>query len=112
MRMNVAYNGVGEGPLVSENQTQPAEGPEPGDTAPEPSIATELDPEEGAVNGAHQAAGEEALPDHIEYGRRPGCTGKVRVNEGDAWSVHPPTVHATPVIVPKRRGWLTQPIAP
>lgn len=85
--MNVAYNGVGEesDPL----KKPPAPTGSNGHIAEEsyPVVATEVDPEEGDMNGLD--AGKDIRPQSSdnENGRRPLCKGKVRVNEGDAWSV-------------------------
>ena len=78
MRMNVAYNGVGEDEEKTENGTgiEHSPGGEKED-AEEGKAAAKL--EEQAVNG--NTARNEELPN----GRRAGCKGKVRVNEGDAW---------------------------
>lgn len=42
-----------------------------------------LDPEEGAMNGSEA----QATAPESNLGRRPGCDGHVKVNEGDAWWV-------------------------
>lgn len=60
MKMNVEYNGVGEEP-----ESEKVEGGEVSEDRAETS---------GEIEEAE-------LPN----GRRPGCKGKVRVNEGDAW---------------------------
>jgi len=64
MRMNVRYNGVEE------------------EEKPVPGVA----PVTAAVGGV-EGAPAVPVPDteDLPNGRRPGCKGKVRVNEGDAW---------------------------
>jgi len=65
MRMNVTYNGVQEVP--AEPQTHSAEA--------------------AKQNGNVDNATDEVTEDKLTHGRRPGCKGKVRVTEGDAWYV-------------------------
>jgi hypothetical protein len=93
MRQNVIYNGVAEVPKPSRHQegsgaddavltgSKPAEV----DTTVESSTNEEVaeTEEERIANGAASEEAGEAPWD--ARGRRPGCKGTVRVNEGDAW---------------------------
>ncbi len=78
--MNVAYNGVGD-ILPDSNQPEAVAGES------QPTATMELDPEEKALNGGADTAVNGSGEKHLEHGRRSGCKGKVKVNEGDAWSV-------------------------
>jgi hypothetical protein len=84
MNRNVMYNGVLAPPEAVRNT-----GPRPNqeDTQAEKSQQQEetpIDAEEGAMNGLNKQAAEEEA-EGKRLGRRPGCHGNVRVNEGDAW---------------------------
>ena len=77
MRMNVTYNGV---------QEPPADQSLPGQT-------------DAAQNGNAPAAPIEYVEEQLTHGRRPGCKGKVRVTEGDAWYVsRVPVLRADPTV--------------
>jgi len=76
MRMNVAYNGVGETPASNE-PPNPADDENDQNVEQEADEKAEVNPEECTLNGYDGPA--------RELGRRPGCKGKVRVTEGDAW---------------------------
>jgi hypothetical protein len=65
--MNVTYNGV---------QEVPAEAPKPAG-------------ENAEQTGDNIKPSDEKEDDKLSHGRRPGCKGKVRVTEGDAWYVGP-----------------------
>lgn len=73
MRTNVAFNGVGE-------TAQGASGAS-GSTANNGAA-----PKEGESSASGSATREEEVKSHTEdVGRRAGCRGRVKVNEGDAW---------------------------
>jgi hypothetical protein len=87
MKMNVAYNGVGE----EEPDTQ-------GDKADQIGEPANGEIETGEAEGKTAESEVEAkrpgsygmkVDEHgnLPNGRRPNCKGKVRVNEGDAWYV-------------------------
>jgi len=65
MRMNVTYNGV---------QEAPTEAPKPAGESTE-------------QNDDVTKPVEDKAEEKLSHGRRPGCKGKVRVTEGDAWYV-------------------------
>jgi tRNA (guanine26-N2/guanine27-N2)-dimethyltransferase len=77
MRTNVALNGVAE---VVRPPRHDVNGHEPESSAEDKRIRE--NPEEDAMN--RQSKEDE---DAAKVGRRKGCRGGVRVNEGDAWSV-------------------------
>lgn len=66
MRRNVALNGVGEAPSTATAE------------------ATEAEPAPAAPAAAEEGEDEEAAGNAPDLGRRAGCDGAVRVNEGDA----------------------------
>lgn len=70
MKINIAYNGVGEDPAAETAERGQNAVSNEGQTS-----QAAVEPEEQAVNGSAE----------LPYGRRAGCRGKVRVNEGDAW---------------------------
>ena len=88
MRVNVRYNGVeevekpapGGGPASNANGTEAA--------AAQAGVAVDgsaqtVDEEGSAATQAASSSREET--EQLPNGRRPGCKGGVRVNEGDAW---------------------------
>jgi tRNA (guanine26-N2/guanine27-N2)-dimethyltransferase len=78
MRTNVAFNGVGENvkpPVAASTSTAPGIEGAAGDIGgPGGNTAGEVISEEDDAARMQEA------------GRRPGCRGRVKVNEGDAWS--------------------------
>lgn len=93
MKRNVLYNGVQEIPKTGPSgrkQERPTEhdattdAQEMTETETRQPLETE---EQAAIGGTTSTASEEEQAAKI--GRRPGCSGQVRVNEGDAWSVGP-----------------------
>ncbi len=84
MRMNVAYNGVAEIPKqATAREKAPAEVKE-AVVSEKPAEEVEGENnEELALNTTIEIAEEPSRYD--EAGRREGCRGRVRVNEGDAW---------------------------
>ena len=83
--MNVAFNGVGEPekPPAGVDATPQTNGAAEINETPSAPVEVARDPEEAALNG--DAAPEATVGPN---GRRPGSKGHVRVNQGDAWSVH------------------------
>ena len=81
MRMNVAYNGVGEDPERGGMSNGHPKALDDALSVPEDQEERVANGE--AANGAAFGVAETQLP----HGRRPGCQGKVKINEGDAWYV-------------------------
>ena len=77
MRLNVAYNRVGEEAAITRHAPPQTEAIMTPDSVPNDSAEVNESMEEttmtGKANGEHN------------HGRRPDCRGKVTVNEGDAW---------------------------
>ena len=77
MRLNVAYNRVGDEAAPSRHEPPPTEAITAQKSVPSDSIEVNKCMDEKPMNGN---------PDtEHNHGRRPDCRGKVIVNEGDAW---------------------------
>ncbi|WVW83725.1 N2,N2-dimethylguanosine tRNA methyltransferase [Kwoniella bestiolae CBS 10118] len=88
MRRNVAFNGVGEDSLPPRKPWQPTVREEgtaiPAENGEAEEVKVEEKTEEASAVEEKKEITEDGLEVKDKVGRRPGCKGRVKINEGDA----------------------------